>query len=261
MKWLFIGALLLNISFFVYNFFIVDESTTKNAVVNKSDKSQIVLLSELDSAELKNLQNIKKPAEKMVQHVSDPETSAVSDESKRLKTELPDQPQSIKNDSSEISGSTDIQTNNCYKLGPFTKKDMDDIRLTLEKEYQNTLSFGIEPTSTTTYYRIYIPPLKSKDKITETLAQLDAKGLKDHYVMSIDGRKNAIALGVFKERIAAEKVAVKANKVGFSTIIEAITDDKNSQYNLQLEFHDNLDMTRYQELISSKNLKSSECEK
>ena len=159
-----------------------------------------------------------------------------------------------------IPDDTSKMINLCYTLGPFTKTIMDDIRLELEKTYNNQLSFGIETTSAVTYYRIYIPPLESKAKIKETLLLLDKNGLKDHYVMSIDGRKNAIALGVFKQKKAAEKIAALAKRVGLSTTIEAISNDKNSLYKLHIIFQKDHDIAKYNELIELKNLESIVCE-
>ncbi len=150
---------------------------------------------------------------------------------------------------------------NCLMLGPFKKQDLDIIKLELEQLYTNRISFGIETTSKITYYRIYIPPLKSKELRKQALSRLDQNGMTDHYVMSIDGRKNAIALGVFKKRTAAEKVAARANKLGFSTTIEAISDDKNSLYNLQLELQSNEPLDSLNSLIEKKQLKLTQCQK
>ncbi len=150
---------------------------------------------------------------------------------------------------------------NCFMLGPFKKQELDIIKLELEQLYANRISFGIETTPKITYYRIYIPPLKSKKLRNEALSRLDQNGMTDHYVMSIDGRKNAIALGVFKKREAAEKVAARANKPGFSTTIEAISDDKNSLYNLQLELQSDEPLEPLNSLIEKKQLKLTQCRK
>ena len=152
-------------------------------------------------------------------------------------------------------------TINCFMLGPFKKQELDAIKLELEQLYASRISFGIETTSKITYYRIYIPPLQSRELRNKALSRLDQNGMTDHYVMSIDGRKNAIALGVFKKRTAAEKVAARANKLGFSTTIEAISDDKNSLYNLQLELQSDESLDPLNRLIEKNQLKLTQCQK
>jgi hypothetical protein len=244
MKWFFLIAVLFNIAFFSYENFFHTKKQDQKKEFNKAENHQIVLLNELDSVQLKKLQDQVILTDK---ENSNNEPLADNSES-TVEQKIPFKAQQNKK-------------NICLKLGPFSKNVMDGMKLTLEKEYKNKLSFEIATTSTTTYYRIYIPPLASKEKRKETLKILDKNGLKDHYVMSINGRKNAIALGVFKKISAAEKVAKKTNKAGFATTIEAITDDKNTQYILQLLFRANQDLTFYNELIKQKKLKSTKCEK
>ena len=237
MKWLLIIALLLNIIFYGYNTFFLEKTTEEpKAVSSTSEKKQMILLSELDANELKELQAKSSPGTDL-QKILDPQKADAE---------------------TKISA---IEPKHCFKLGPFNKQKMDEIKLTLEKLYQNQLSFGIETTSAITYYRIYIPPVESKEKRNETISILDKSGMKDHYVMSIDGRKNAIALGVFKKRSAAESIAAKAKGIGLATTIEAISDDKDSLYNLQLEFQDKTDLAAYNSLISKQKIKSAKCEK
>lgn len=252
MKWLFVSVLLINAVYFIYNTFYNVELNIQKQKFASQDKSQLVLLEELDASELKALQDkvsLIDRTDQILTSVSEPENVAANTDQvidKSIEDIIPDNTSKIKN--------------LCHTLGPFTKAIMDDIRLELEKEYNKQLSFGIETTSAITYYRIYIPPLESKAKIKETLLLLDKNGLKDHYVMSIDGRKNAIALGVFKQKKAAEKIAAIAKRVGLSTTIEAISNDKNSLYKLHINFQKNHDISKYHELIKQKNLESIVCE-
>lgn len=259
MKWLFIIAALLNVAFFAYNSFYEKDVTAQSTVPKVSGKNQIILLSELDASELKNLQSkvsSKKSLpqqESQFQSFAEPSDTELSPESKS------DEAENVSE--SDLPEAIEEIESLCFTVGPLNKQVLDDLRLTLEKEYKNKLSFRIETTSATTYYRIYIPPVESKEIRNNTLALLDKHGLEDNYVMSIDGRKNAIALGVFKKRSAAETIAAKANKIGLSTTIEAISDDKNSLYKLQLMFQKNLDMKPYNDLLETNKLESLKCEK
>ncbi len=251
MKWLFIVVALLNIAYGAYNLFFAQGSKLNSSNVALADKSQIVKLNELDANALKELQDKVLPSKQIIDEI---EVSESIDEPNEIETIV-----DIIQDSVP-ENELNLEENLCYKLGPFTKSVMNDIRSLLEVEYKNQLSFGIETTSDITYYRIYIPPIQDKAKIKETLANLDKNNLKDHYVMSIDGRKNAIALGVFKERSAAETVASQAAKIGLSTTIEAISDDKNSLYQLMVIFQKGQETNRYQEIILQKELISVQCD-
>lgn len=54
-------------------------------------------------------------------------------------------------------------------------------------------------------YWVYIPPLKDKAAVTQKIAQLKARGIKEYFVVSDAGPwLNAISLGVFKTQEAAQ---------------------------------------------------------
>ncbi len=323
MKWLFIIAALLNIAFGVYNLYLVDDSMAGNAETTVIDKTQIVLLDELNNNTAEQTQqNIASEQSEEVQseevvQTDENEVAAATvetDEPAAAPEQLVESAISSVPEVTEVEKEADIQAEPelnsesvealadntetetpadtdmlpvdevsteqeeeppvleatiaprkaealCYKTGPFSKDVMNELRLQLETEYQNQLSFGIETTSAITYYRIYIPPLKDKTAIKTTLQNLDDNDLNDHYVMSIGGRKNAIALGVFKKRKAAESVAKRAAKIGLSTTIEAISDDKNSLYQLMVIFQNNQNTDRFMAIISEKKLQSEKCDK
>jgi len=271
MKWLFIIIALTNIGFFGYNTFYKIDKNSISKSITKTDKTQIVLLSEVAQVEVElpvmskddNSTNVPPEQEQDQENTTPTETIVASKAEESIPqvsnvteniVEVADAPVAL--EAEKIIEDKVL----CYSLGPFNKKIMDEVRNKLDKDYQNQLSFEIETTSATTYYRIYVPPLENKHKIKETLELLNENKLKDHYVMSIDGRKNAIALGVFKQRNAAEKVAKKANKIGLSTIIEAISDDKNSLYRLHVNFQQHHDIIHFQAIITEMKLKSMECE-
>jgi hypothetical protein len=71
-------------------------------------------------------------------------------------------------------------------------------------------------------YWVYMPPLKNKAEVDAKIAQLKELGVNDFFVIQDEGRwHNAISLGLFKTREAAQKFlqsvvgkGVKAAKVG-----------------------------------------------
>lgn len=241
MKWLFILIFLLNIAYFSYSSFYHTQNITIIPAVDAQHNSQnqIKLLSEVNADEL---QLITK-TDDILSSVVEPKTAPENDQL------------------NYINRSNEKIYNQCFKIGPVNKKIIDEVRFMLEALYANTVSFQIQTTSAATYHRIYIPPQINEKETNNTLSVLDANGLNDHYVMSIDGRKNAIALGVYKNRRTAENIALKAKNLGFSTTIEGITNDKNSLYYLQIDITNSPDLTAYNELMEQKELKSLNCSK
>ena len=235
MRWLFFIFFIANITYFGYfNYFL--KANEQNISVKKATvDNQIQLLSEVDSGQLKKLS---------------------VDDNQMLTKEINE----VIAVAAPIDRSNNVSSRQCFKLGPIDKKSMDEMRLILEKIYVNNISFEITATSPITYHRIYIPPQKDRATINNILVKLDENDLTDHYVMSVDGRKNAIALGVFKKRKTAEEIATKVNYLGYSTAIESITKDKNSLYNILFEFTDNQDLYFFDKFLVQNNLKYSACE-
>ena len=71
-------------------------------------------------------------------------------------------------------------------------------------------------------YWVYIPPLKNKAAANQKIAELKARGIREYFIIQIVGPwRNAISLGVFKTREAAQNFlnhlstkAVHSAKVG-----------------------------------------------
>ena len=235
MKWLFVCFLLINIAFFSYSNYFLSKDIVIDSLKDTTKKNQFKLLSEINPDDL-----IKIKSKLVVQSILEINEDSI--------LSIP-----------SIDRSYKISTNQCFTIGPVDKVVMNDIRNTLEKEYFNYISFEIDATSPVNYHRIYIPPQKDRSTVDNILKKLDENSLDDHYVMTIEGRKNAIALGVFKNRNTAEEIAAKVKYLGFSTIIESITKDKNSLYNLQIEFSSDKSLDFYNKFIDQNNLKSLAC--
>ncbi len=76
-------------------------------------------------------------------------------------------------------------------------------------------------------YWVYIPPLKSKAGIAQKLAQLKARGIEEYFVVQEQGVwLNAISLGVFKTREAAENFV---NKLHASDVSSAQVGERNTK--------------------------------
>jgi len=67
-------------------------------------------------------------------------------------------------------------------------------------------------------YWVYIPPLRNKAAVNRKIAELRALGVREYFVMQVSGRwLNAISLGVFKTRDAAQNFLHDLNTKGVRT--------------------------------------------
>lgn len=85
-------------------------------------------------------------------------------------------------------------------------------------------------------YWVYIPPLKDMAVTNQKLAQLKARGIEEYFVVQEPGQwLNAISLGVFKTREAAQKFvdALRAKDVRSAQIGERVSKLKATIFVLQ----------------------------
>jgi len=67
-------------------------------------------------------------------------------------------------------------------------------------------------------YWVYMGPLKTQSRIARKIAQLNALGVEDHFVVRDAGIwHNTISLGVFKTKLAAKRYLAKLRKQGVRT--------------------------------------------
>jgi hypothetical protein len=114
----------------------------------------------------------------------------------------------------------------CFHLGPFT----DTVRVTQAEAKLNELHLGFarrtEETKMITGYRVYLPPLASKESAERKRKELTRLGFKDHAVIQEDGWHNAISLGLFSvEANATARVRELAAK-GVEASMQPLTQDR-----------------------------------
>lgn len=100
---------------------------------------------------------------------------------------------------------TSAKLPNCAEWGEFSGNDLTRAQqaLSLMKLGDNLTQRAVERNHG---YWVYIPPLKKRANVEKKIAQLKERGIKDYFVVQEKGKwLNAISLGVFKSKEAAEK--------------------------------------------------------
>jgi len=96
----------------------------------------------------------------------------------------------------------------CAEWGEFSGDDLTRARaaLSLLKLGDNLSQHSVEHNHG---YWVYIPPMKKRANVEKKIAQLKQRGVKDYFVVQEKGKwMNAISLGVFKTKDAADKFVI-----------------------------------------------------
>lgn len=164
----------------------------------------------------------------------------------------------------DFPGATgDAAKMHCLSFGPFRDK------LNAEALYQWLKGNGarakrrIEEASQNQYFWIYIAAKKSAEEAADVVESLRARGIEDYRVIKKGPLANAISLGVFSSRAAANRRVFELENIGHQPIIaphyggestiwiDTISDSRGKDINRKL-------MDIYPEKVSSISVKCSE---
>lgn len=149
------------------------------------------------------LLNIPGIAAEPAQHAAQP-ASAVPASPVETKAE-PAKPEPVKPEPAKTKATEANDASVCYEWGEFGGPDIERARKALVK-LQLDKNLSQRDSEQPNIFWVYIPPLKDKAAVTQKVAQLKARGVTDYFVVQDAGEwLNAISLGMFKTREAAQK--------------------------------------------------------
>jgi hypothetical protein len=114
----------------------------------------------------------------------------------------------------------------CLQVGPFTNT----VLLTQAEARLSELHLEFvrrtEETTMVTGYRVYLPPLASKEAAERKRKELTRLGLKDHAVIQEEGWRNAISLGLFSVEANAEGRVRELAAKGVKAKVQPLTQSR-----------------------------------
>ncbi len=155
-----------------------------------------------------------------------------------------------------------VATRSCLEWGEFTGAELDRASAALNK-----LSLGDKLSQREVDriigFWVYIAPLKDNGAVIQKLAQLKARGVTDFFVVQEAGEwQNAISLGLFKTREAAQSFIEGLRKKG---VTSAKMGERSSKNKTVIFIFDGLDvkmstkLTALQKEFAVSELKSVSC--
>lgn len=103
----------------------------------------------------------------------------------------------------------------CYRIGPFADAAQADKASAVLREIPLVYERRAEEQTVVTGYRVYLPPLPTRDAAEKKRRELSRLGFKDSSVVQEEGMENSISLGLFTVEANAQKhlQALAAKKV------------------------------------------------
>lgn len=118
----------------------------------------------------------------------------------------------------------------CYRLGPFADDAATEQAIGVLKQIPLAYERQREEQTVVTGYRVYLPPLASREAAENKRRQLTRLGFKDHSLIQEEGLQNAISLGQFTVEANAQKRlrALAAKKV--EAQMQTLTQSRTRQW-------------------------------
>lgn len=93
-------------------------------------------------------------------------------------------------------------------------------------------------------YRVFLPALPSREEALSAARALNARGMRDYYVVTAGAEENTVSLGVFRELTNAEQRRDAVRVLGFEPRLEPRTEEV-SQWFLDIAIAEDEDWREY----------------
>jgi len=196
MRLAFIFMLLLNVSFFAWQFLQSDPSSSGAGMSVPKDDGRYKTITLLHEAGQFNSQAIEKPVQEK-QSIASRIGEATAKKTELAKNEI-------------------IR---CYKLGPFNDKADADRSLRKAREVGTISALRSEEIKERFRYWV-LDPARNKQVALKKIKNYREKGVEDVYLIREGKKKDNISLGIFRARSTAQKRVQKLNELGFTPTVE-----------------------------------------
>lgn len=113
----------------------------------------------------------------------------------------------------------------CFSIGPFQSlADLRRVSAAIEPALQRQQMREARGTETRGY-RVYLPAFATRQLALETARALEARGLRDYYVVTAGAGENTVSLGLFRELANAEARREEVRGFGYEARLEPRTED------------------------------------
>lgn len=152
----------------------------------------------------------------------DPPSSASDELEKMQEIKEPEsgEQKNTSGDNETVPESTKSTQMVCFTLGPFVQAS------TAGRTAEAVSALGVTVNRRQTSQRrprgywVYLPAFKTYDAAKKRVDELQKKGLKDMFIMGKGDHKNAVSLGLYRRRSAADERYQQVKKMGLSVNLE-----------------------------------------
>jgi hypothetical protein len=110
----------------------------------------------------------------------------------------------------------------CYTIGPFLTRDIALKAGDKLRELKLVSAHRSEAKTTPAEYRVFLPPLMTRNAAEQKLKELNNSGIKDYSLRVTPEKRYAVSLGIFSQPANAENFRLELAKKGINAQIETL---------------------------------------
>ena len=121
-----------------------------------------------------------------------------------------------------------LVADHCVTLGPF---DTDvDMRAAMQalSPHVARIQYRVEQVSQSHGFWVFLPASANREGALDEARQLAARGIHDYYVVTAGDQQNTVSLGLFNDRVNAEKRQHELAQKGFAAKVEQRVDTESA---------------------------------
>ncbi|HET7370616.1 MAG TPA: hypothetical protein VFK45_07235 [Gammaproteobacteria bacterium] len=118
----------------------------------------------------------------------------------------------------------------CAAFGPFADRPAATAVAIAFRQPAAALDIASRATSVIDSYRVFFPPYPTAAAAQDMGARLRRAGVKDIYIIPGGEQRNAVSVGVFKDRDGAERRRRHLSDLGFTPAVEALERHDETRY-------------------------------
>ena len=246
MRLVFLILLLSNAIYFGWQYYLPAVNYEDNSAASDPGLEKLVLLHEVTQSSDKQVKDKRQAPAPVLpstpKPVSEPKKKQepeLSQSTEVMSEQMPDSVSEKTFDqvkviekSKEVEPSLPEEKLACYEVGPY--KSNNEARQALEILDVDVRKIGViaKPRKISKYW-VFLAPQKSLWAARQTIKQLASKGVKDYQIVTIEGKKNGISLGLYREKTIAELRVRNIKRLGYAPKVNEI-EKKFSEYWLEV---------------------------
>jgi hypothetical protein len=108
----------------------------------------------------------------------------------------------------------------CLSLGPFDTPAALRAAVDALAPQAGRLQMRQEQIESVRGYRVFLPPAESHEAALARVRELDARGVRDVYVVTAGAEVDSVSLGLFRDEANAERRRAEVAALGFAPVVE-----------------------------------------